>query len=77
MDMQVLTKLRGSPAQQKQRRLWMALGYSIAIRGYLRCWQALLRSAGIQTGFHGRIEEMIECSKRAEQVIRIYMQAVK
>lgn len=36
-----------TPAQKQQWRLRHALGYTLAMRGYLNCWLGLLKAAGV------------------------------
>ncbi len=60
-----------SPAQKQQWRLFAALGYTIGIRGYLNCWQVLLKSAGITSPrTHGAIETALNASAYIEKEIR-------
>lgn len=63
-----------SPAQQRQWNLFAALGYTIAIRGYLHCWQGLLKRAGITSPrTHGAIEIALNASSYIEKEIRYQM----
>lgn len=65
---------RKSPAQQRQWNLFAALGYTMAIRGYLHCWQGLLKRAGITSPrTHGAIEIALNASSYIEKEIRYQM----
>ena len=60
-----------SPAQQRQWQLFAALGYTMGIRGYLNCWQRLLKVAGITSPrTHGAIETALAASAYIEKEIR-------
>ncbi len=60
-----------SPAQKRQWHLFAALGYTIGIRGYLNCWQRLLKTAGITSPrTHGAIETALAASAYIEKEIR-------
>ena len=65
---------RKTPAQQRQWKLFHALGYTIAIRGYLNCWAWLLKRAGITSPrTHDAIEVALNASSYIEKEIRYQM----
>lgn len=60
-----------SEAQQRQWKLFAALGYTIGIRGYLNCWRALLKAANITSPqTHGTIDMALAASSYIEKEIR-------
>ena len=60
-----------SDLQRKQWQQFAAIGYSMAIRGYLNCWRMILIRAGITDGsiIHA-IDAAIEVSYRSEKRAR-------
>jgi hypothetical protein len=63
-----------SPKQIRQRKLWQALGYSYAITGYLKCWLALLKSAGMDSAkVTGAIEIALAAARHSQKAIRFQM----
>lgn len=59
-----------SDLQKKQWAQFAAIGYSIAIRGYLLCWQDLLKRAGFDDSYIVWIDEAIAMSRVAEKHAR-------
>lgn len=67
-----------SPAQERQWSLFAALGYTIAIRGYLNCWKYLLERAKITSPqTHGQILASLEASRYIEKEIRWQIKHIK
>lgn len=65
---------RKSLRQEIQWNLFAALGYTKAIRGYLHCWQYLLKRAGITSPRTlGAIEVALNASSYIEKEIRYQM----
>lgn len=63
-----------SPKQIRQRKLWLALGYSYAIVAYLTCWRNTLKSAGMDSPkLIGAIEISLEAAHHAQRAIRFQM----
>ena len=62
---------RPSELQKSQWQQFAAIGYSIAIRGYLKCWRMILIRAQItDSAFIWSIDEMIRVSYQAEKRAR-------
>ena len=62
---------RPSELQKSQWNQFAAIGYSIAIRGYLKCWRMILIRAQItDTGFIYPIDEAIRVSYQTEKRAR-------
>ena len=60
-----------SDLQKKQWQQVAALGYSIAIRGYLQCWRAILVRANMADElFIWNIDNILEVSRLAEKRAR-------
>lgn len=60
-----------SEAQQRQWKLFAALGYTMGIRGYLNCWRSLLKAANITSPqTHGAIDTALAASSYIEKEIR-------
>jgi len=60
-----------SKLQKAQWQQFAAIGYSIAIRGYLLCWRGILIRAGIiGNEFIWSIDEMIRISHQTEKRAR-------
>lgn len=60
-----------SPLQRIQWNQFAALGYSIAIRGYLLCWRELLIRAHISDSrFIWPIDEMLSLTREIERRAR-------
>lgn len=59
-----------SELQRKQWQQFSALGYSMAIRGYLLCWKHLLKTAGFEKEYLDSIDVIISMSKETERRAR-------
>lgn len=60
-----------SDLQRKQWNQFAAIGYSMAIRGYLNCWRMILIRAGItDVSIIGSIDGIISISYHAEKRAR-------
>lgn len=67
-----------SELQRKQWQQFAAIGYSMAIRGYLLCWKSILIRAGItDLGITQTIDMLIEDSKVAEKRARWQMKHLR
>lgn len=71
------TERKRSALQKKQWALFAAIGYSIAIRGYLICWKDILKRAGFDASYTGAIDNLITMSKAAEQRARYNIKHLK
>lgn len=66
-----------SDLQRKQWQQFAAIGYSIAIRGYLLCWHKLLKDAGFSPDYLECIDEAIAMSRVAEKRARWQMKHLR
>lgn len=76
-----LTTKKKTPKQQIQWKLFAALGYTIAIRGYLNCWRGLIEAAMQESvdRYYAikRIDEALNMSVWVEQDLRKNLRRIK